>query len=75
MTKQVLTISILLLMSILPTVFARGAEQPNLVLIFIDDMGYGDVEPYGSTLNRTPSLNRMAAEGMKLTSFYAAPVC
>lgn len=51
------------------------AAQPNFVIIFIDDMGYGDIGPYGSTLNRTPNLDRMAAEGMKLTSFYAAPVC
>ncbi len=48
---------------------------PNFVIILIDDMGYGDIGPYGSKLNRTPQLDRMAAEGMKLTSFYAAPVC
>ncbi|MCB1225116.1 MAG: sulfatase [Verrucomicrobiales bacterium] len=53
-----------------------AAERPpNLVVVFIDDMGYGDIGPFGSTLNRTPNLDRMAAEGMKLTSFYAAPVC
>ena len=52
-----------------------AAERPNLVLIFIDDMGYGDIGPFGSTVNRTPNLDRMASEGMKLTSFYAAPVC
>jgi len=51
-------------------------RPPNLVVIFIDDMGYGDIEPFGSTLNHTPHLSRMAEEGMKLTSFYvAAPVC
>lgn len=50
-------------------------EKPNIVLIFVDDMGYGDVGPFGSTKNRTPNLDRMAKEGMKLTSFYAAPVC
>ena len=49
--------------------------KPNLVVILIDDMGYGDIGPFGSKLNRTPNLDRMAAEGMKLTSFYAAPVC
>ena len=38
-------------------------------------MGYGDIGPFNSKLNRTPNLDRMAAEGMKLTSFYAAPVC
>jgi len=53
----------------------HAADTPNLVLIFIDDMGYGDIGPYGSKLNRTPHLDKMAAEGMKLTSFYAAPVC
>jgi arylsulfatase A-like enzyme len=49
--------------------------QPNLVVILVDDMGYGDIGPFGSKLNRTPNLDRMAAEGMRLTSFYAAPVC
>lgn len=49
--------------------------RPNVVLIFIDDMGYGDIGPFGSTANRTPHLDRMAKEGMKFTSFYAAPVC
>ena len=49
--------------------------RPNVVVIFIDDMGYGDVGPFGSALNRTPHLDRMATEGMRFTSFYAAPVC
>ena len=55
---------------------ATSAETspPNFVIIFIDDMGYGDIAPFGSTKNRTPNLDQMAAEGMKLTSFYAAPV-
>jgi arylsulfatase A len=49
-------------------------SKPNFVVILIDDMGYGDIGPFGSKLNRTPNLDRMAAEGMKLTSFYCAPV-
>jgi len=54
----------------------RQAQQPNFVVIFVDDMGYGDIGPFGSTINETPHLDRMAAEGLKLTSFYvAAPVC
>ena len=52
-----------------------AAAPPNIVIIFIDDMGYGDIGPFGATTQKTPSLDRMAAEGMKLTSFYAAPVC
>jgi arylsulfatase A-like enzyme len=58
-----------------PAVLTAAAAKPNIILIFIDDMGYGDIGPFGSTKNRTPNLDRMAKEGMKLTSFYAAPVC
>ncbi|HEX5271723.1 MAG TPA: sulfatase [Gemmataceae bacterium] len=50
-------------------------HKPNLVMILIDDLGYGDVGPFGSKLNRTPNLDRMAREGMRLTSFYGCPVC
>jgi arylsulfatase A len=61
------------------TCLGAGAEnlqkRPNIILIFADDLGYGDVGPFGSTKNRTPHLDEMAKEGMKLTSFYAAPVC
>ncbi len=55
---------------------ATAAEKPNFILIFVDDLGYADIGPFGSTLHRTPHLDRMAAEGRKLTSFYvAANVC
>ncbi len=52
------------------------SRQMNFVVIFVDDLGYADIEPFGSMVNRTPHLNRMAAEGRKFTNFYvAAPVC
>jgi arylsulfatase A len=54
---------------------AAPVEKPNIIFILADDMGYGDIGPFGSTTNRTPNLDRMAGEGMKLTSFYAAPLC
>jgi arylsulfatase A-like enzyme len=54
---------------------AASNPPPNIIILFIDDMGYGDIGPYGATKQRTPALDRMAREGMKLTSFYAAPVC
>ena len=62
---------------ILSLLFAVGvaSAKPNFVIIFIDDMGYGDIAPFGSKENDTPFLDQMAKEGMKLTSFYAAPVC
>ncbi len=57
------------------TATAAAAAPPNFVVIFIDDLGYADIGPFGATKQRTPNLDRMAKEGMKLTSFYAAPVC
>ncbi len=52
--------------------WAKAAPKPNIVFIFIDDMGYGDIGPFGSTVNKTPELDRMAAEGMRLTDFYVS---
>ena len=58
---------------------SQGGEtrkQPNFVLIFTDDQGYQDVGCFGSPKIKTPNLDRMAVEGMKLTDFYsAASVC
>jgi len=54
---------------------AAEPTKPNIVLIFIDDLGYGDIGPFGNTKHKTPHLDQMAAEGMKFTSFYATPVC
>ena len=51
------------------------AAKPNFVIFLMDDMGYGDIGAFGSKLNRTPHCDQMAREGMRLTSFYAAPVC
>jgi len=50
--------------------------KPNIVLINCDDLGYGDLGCYGSSVNKTPAIDRMAAEGMRFTDFYmASPVC
>jgi arylsulfatase A len=56
-------------------VLSAPPSKPNFVVIFVDDLGYADIGPFGATKQRTPNLDRMAREGMKLTSFYAAPVC
>jgi arylsulfatase A len=45
-------------------------DKPNFIIIFCDDLGYGDLGCFGSQVHRTPNLDRMAAEGMKFTSFY-----
>ena len=57
------------------TVAPEKNRPPNFVVIFVDDLGYGDIGPFGSKKNRTPNLDGMANDGMRLTSFYAAPVC
>ncbi len=52
------------------------ASTPNFVIIFADDMGYGDIGCFGHPTIRTPNLDKMASEGQRWTSFYvAAPVC
>jgi arylsulfatase A len=51
-------------------------QKPNIILIFCDDLGYGDLSGYGSNLNRTPRLDQMAEEGVRFTDFYVAgPLC
>jgi len=54
------------------TASTAGAERPNFVLLFCDNLGYGDVGCFGSTKHRTPHIDRMAREGLRLTSFYSA---
>jgi arylsulfatase A-like enzyme len=51
------------------------AAKPNFVVIFADDLGYGDLGCFGSKTIKTPHLDRMAEEGMRLTSFYGQTVC
>lgn len=52
------------------------AQKPNIILIFADDLGYGDLGSYGSRLNRTPNLDKLANGGVRFTDCYsAANVC
>jgi uncharacterized sulfatase len=50
-------------------------DRPNVVVILADDLGYGDLGLYGHPVIRTPRIDRLATEGVRLTSFYAAPSC
>jgi arylsulfatase A len=59
---------------LLPAAFA--ANQPNIVVIFMDDMGYADVGCFGARGYQTPHIDQLAAEGRKFTNFHVAqPVC
>lgn len=73
--KQVLTI--LVLTAVLNFhLWAAPPPKPNIIFILADDLGYGDLGCYGQKLIQTPALDRLAAEGMRFTQFYAgSTVC
>lgn len=52
-----------------------AAAAPNIVLLFADDLGYGDLGIYGNPTIRTPNLDHLASEGLRMTAFYSAPSC
>jgi arylsulfatase len=74
-----------LLIFALPACTGRGntvtatsgvANRPNVIIVFTDDQGYGDVGAFGAVGFTTPHLDRLAAEGIRFTNFYsAAPIC
>ncbi len=54
---------------------AQAAARPNILIIFTDDQGYADLGCCGNTKNKTPRMDKLAAEGMRFTNFYAQTVC
>ena len=53
-----------------------AAERPNIIFVFIDDMGYGDLSCYGNNDIQTVNIDRLAAEGVRFEQFYvASPIC
>ena len=57
--------------NLLDVVYAETIEKPNFIVIMADDLGYGDLGIYGSTLINTPNLDQMAQQGALLNSFYS----
>ena len=73
MKKYILTLIILIYFQ---TTYSQSNNKPNFVIIFCDDLGYGDIGPFGNPIIRTPNLDLIANEGQKWTQFYVAdPVC
>jgi arylsulfatase A len=69
--RMVLVMIVLLFVAALVSPRAAvAADKPNFVIIFCDDLGYSDIGCFGSTLHRTPNIDRMAEQGTKFTSFY-----
>ena len=75
-SKPFLTrVMMLKILLVLASATTAAAEKPNILIIFTDDQGYGDVGCYGSEQNKTPRLDQFAAEGTRFTSFYSQTVC
>lgn len=86
-TSKNIVLKIILLALLLPATGSQVSAQrsdnqkkPNIVLIYIDDMGFSDLnsygEPYGNTLTETPHIDQLTEEGMKFTNAYSsAPLC
>jgi arylsulfatase A len=66
----------LLALVVLLSLSNAAESKPNIVLIYVDDLGYGDLGCYGSDKNDTPHVDQLAADGMRFTDYYSAsPVC
>ena len=52
-----------------------STHRPNVILILTDDQGYGDVGVHGNSLLRTPNMDRLAREGVRIKEFYVTPLC
>ena len=64
------------LMLVVTATFAQNKQQPNVIFILADDMGYGDLGCYGQQLIKTPNIDALAAGGMRFTDYYAgSSVC
>ncbi|MFC2115921.1 sulfatase-like hydrolase/transferase [Bacteroidota bacterium] len=73
-----LIVPLLLILTFLYNCGEKQAEDklPNIILILADDLGYGDLDCYGNTMNDTPNLDKMASEGLVFSDFHSnCPVC
>src|SRR5687767_9104538 len=68
MHRRVLMVAVLMLGAVS---IARAQRSPNVVLVMMDDLGYGDIGSYGAKDIRTPGIDRLAREGVRLTEAYA----
>lgn len=57
------------------TLTAVANDRPNVIIVMTDDQGYGDLECHGNTIIKTPNLNQLATESIRLTNFHVSPFC
>lgn len=79
LSRKLIPVTILSLLLYGVSAFAQkkvSSRKPNIIYIYADDLGYGEIGPYGQKLIKTPNLDRMAKEGIKFTQHYTStPVC
>ncbi len=69
-------ISLLIIVFSLISNFLFSKQKPNILFVYIDDMGYGDLSCYGNKEVQTPKIDKLASEGIRFTQFYVnAPIC
>lgn len=68
-------VALLLVVALSPSLRADDPMRPNILIVFTDDQGYGDLGCYGSQKNKTPVLDKLASQGTRFTSFYSQTVC
>ena len=73
---SILCLRVLLVILILPNVFTEASRPPNVVMVFIDDMGWADFSCFGNTDAQTPAIDQLASEGIAFEQFYVnSPIC
>src|SRR5689334_4915897 len=72
MRVAAMTIALCVLLATIAAAQAQPAPRPNVVFLLADDLGWGDLGSYGATDIATPSIDRIAREGVRFTDFYAA---
>jgi len=76
--RRILVVALLALVAfpLLAQAQVLNAQRPNVVLIITDDVGYGDFGSYGAPDIKTPNIDSLASDGVRLTDFYAnGPTC
>ncbi|NQV35714.1 MAG: sulfatase-like hydrolase/transferase, partial [Phycisphaeraceae bacterium] len=54
---------------------SKSTERPNVIVILTDDQGYGDLSAHGNPLLKTPAMDRLREQSVRLTDFHVAPMC
>src|SRR5262245_25841396 len=64
-----------LLLTLLTTGPAHAADRPNVLILFTDDQGYGDLSCHGNPVLKTPNVDKLHAQSVRFTDFHVVPMC